>query len=106
MGFEKEEHDSHPWDIEWKGKKLTEEHKPEVLKESLRIAIAGGQVMLKNGVRRVVWTRPMRDEENNLIKPEVMEDFPFLNIARSLGDFWSWKECSQSYLVRSFWLNF
>jgi hypothetical protein len=100
MGYEKEGSESkEPWDYEWSGKNMTEEHKPEELKELLRIAIAGGKVMTKKNVSRVVWTRPMRDAEKKMIDPVVMEDIPFLNIARSLGDFWSWKESSQSYLV-------
>ncbi|CBY11523.1 unnamed protein product [Oikopleura dioica] len=95
MGIESDE--VTPWgDQPWKGRNLTEEHKPTAPKEMQRINAAGGKIRIgKQNCHRVVWTRPKR----NAIDPEETEDIPFLNIARSLGNFWSWKESSKCYLV-------
>jgi len=98
MGIESDE--VTPWgDQPWKGRNLTEEHKPTAPKEMQRINAAGGKIRIgKQNCHRVVWTRPKR----NAIDPEETEDIPFLNIARSLGNFWSWKESSKCYLVSLF----
>ena len=85
--------------LPWYGKNLTVEHSPSNPTELERITKAGGRVAKTFNDARVVWARPMRDAAKNLIVPEVMESAPFLNIARSLGDFWSWNENSEKYIV-------
>lgn len=42
----------------WYPFSLTKDHKPETPLEKKRIEAAGGQVMNKSGVYRVVWNRP------------------------------------------------
>ena len=42
----------------WSSKRLTRDHKPECEPELSRIQDAGGKVVSKSGVPRVVWYRP------------------------------------------------
>ena len=42
----------------WKPRNLTRDHKPECEIELARIEEAGGKVVSKSGVPRVVWNRP------------------------------------------------
>ena len=42
----------------WSSKRLTKDHKPECEPELSRIQDAGGKVVSKSGVPRVVWYRP------------------------------------------------
>ena len=75
---------------------LTEDHKPESPQERSRIERSGGSVVKSKSIYRVVWERL-----NNPGTPfEWTEKMPYLSIARSLGDFWSWNKQSQKYLVR------
>ena len=94
---------------------LTKDHKPESAEEKERIEALGGEVRNKSGVYRVVWKRPMissngpsglslgsQDSDMALV-PEVMptpiNPVPFLAVARSLGDFWSYEEEKNDFVV-------
>uniref|UniRef100_A0A0K0DMU5 PPM-type phosphatase domain-containing protein n=1 Tax=Angiostrongylus cantonensis TaxID=6313 RepID=A0A0K0DMU5_ANGCA len=70
--------------------RLTVDHKPESEDEQARIRIAGGSVALKSGVARVVWT---------LRRSTPTESIPFLAVARSLGDVWSYCEDTKEFIV-------
>jgi protein phosphatase 1D len=112
----------HPETRNWRHEELTQDHKPE--NEIERIENAGGQVKMKIGVHRVVWKRPVlckELEEKLTAEPkhpcydfclgsvasypidEALVDsyqtIPFLAIARSLGDFWSYNPDSDEYVV-------
>lgn len=112
-------HDNGPWI----GKKLTRDHKPEDPIELKRIQTSGGSVMTKSGVNRVVWNRPVFNPNiNHSLKKchsEVLgsdlsqyelnyqrglknvptERIPFLAVARSLGDLWSYNVNSDEFIV-------
>jgi serine/threonine protein phosphatase PrpC len=79
----------------WTGKKLTRDHKPEDPVELERIQKSGGQVVSKGGVNRVVWNRPV---QNNLGEKRY-EKVPFLAVARSLGDLWSYNYDNDEFTV-------
>lgn len=112
----------HPETKNWRHVELTQDHKPE--NEIERIENAGGQVKAKIGVHRVVWRRPVlckELEEKLTAEPkhpcydfcfnsvasypidETLVDsyqtIPFLAIARSLGDFWSFNPDTEEYVV-------
>lgn len=53
MGYTENEDDTN-----WRAMPLTQEHKPECNIEKSRIINAGGKVITKSGVPRVVWNRP------------------------------------------------
>ncbi|XP_003390138.2 PREDICTED: protein phosphatase 1D-like [Amphimedon queenslandica] len=77
-------------------KLLTKDHKPEDPEEQENIRRLGGEVALSlKGVMRVVWER-MRVKSNG--KKEI-DRIPFLSVARSLGDFWSYSAQSGEYTV-------
>ena len=62
---------------------MTDDHKPDSIAERERIEGIGDQVLAsKNGVMRVAWN-----------------GIPFLNIAHSLGDLWSYNPEHNSYHV-------
>ena len=120
IGFDRSQ-DNGPW----LGKKLTRDHKPEDPIELKRIENSGGSVMSKSGVNRVVWNRPvfnpnggqhtlkkchselistshMSHYEMNYqrgIKNVPTERIPFLAVARSLGDLWSYNVASDEFIV-------
>ncbi|CAI5445562.1 unnamed protein product [Caenorhabditis angaria] len=73
---------------------LTIDHKPENLHEQERIKKAGGCTAVKSGVTRVVWRRPMKFHKSG-----HTENIPFLSVARSLGDLWSYCEETDEYVV-------
>lgn len=112
----------HPETKNWRHEELTQDHKPE--NEVERIENAGGQVKAKIGVHRVVWKRPVlckELEEKLFAGPEhpsydiclktvdtypidealvdSYQTIPFLAIARSLGDFWSYNPNSEEFVV-------
>jgi len=82
----------------WTGKKLTRDHKPEDPKELKRIEKSGGQVVNKGGVNRVVWNRPVDPDEGDR-RPSRTEKVPFLAVARSLGDLWSYNYDFDEFVV-------
>lgn len=105
----------------WLHKEFTQDHKPE--NEVDRIELAGGEVKSKIGVHRVVWKKPVltREMDELLTDPdnaysdlfertiesypindnyvESYQKIPFLAIARSLGDFWSYNPESGEFVV-------
>lgn len=80
---------------------LTVDHKPESAHEQLRIAKAGGETAVKSGVTRVIWKRESRMNQlmRNPPNPPVMDSIPFLSVARSLGDLWSYNEKTNMFVV-------
>ncbi|EYC44253.1 hypothetical protein Y032_0467g1994 [Ancylostoma ceylanicum] len=79
--------------------RLTIDHKPESEDEQARIRIAGGSVALKSGVARVVWTRPLKHHTGPVRRSTPTESIPFLAVARSLGDVWSYCEDTKEFIV-------
>ncbi|ETN77965.1 protein phosphatase 2C, partial [Necator americanus] len=79
--------------------RLTVDHKPESEDEQARIRIAGGSVALKSGVARVVWTRPLKHHIGPVRRSTPTESIPFLAVARSLGDVWSYCEDTKEFIV-------
>ena len=74
---------------------LTSDHKPEYPDERIRIENIGGKVLRStDGIMRVAWKR----EKHTTGSPEF-DHIPFLSIARSLGDFWSYAEDHNDYFV-------
>ena len=72
-------------DDKWEGVGLTREHKPENAEERLRIEEAGGKVVSKSGVPRVVWNRPKVGHKGAVRRSTPIDEIPFLAVARSLG---------------------
>lgn len=64
-----------------------QEHKPDHPDERRRIEGHGGSVRRKAGIHRVVWNRPKPARQ--LEATPEFEEIPFLAVARSLGDLWS-----------------
>ena len=72
-------------DPQWKAKPLTKDHKPESNPEKTRIEDAGGKVVTKSGVPRVVWNRPRIGHKGPVRRSTHIDEIPFLAVARSLG---------------------
>ena len=51
----------------------------------------------RKGVPRVVWERKKQSDDPD--KPPTIDFIPFLSVSRSLGDFWSWNEGTQQFVV-------
>ncbi|KAG9508739.1 Protein phosphatase 1D [Fragariocoptes setiger] len=110
----------------WISRTMTTDHKPESPLEKSRIEKAGGSVAKKNGVDRVVWDKPVlrpwrpvpefeatnhfdsppeyrwSQPTNYPIHPEYIKSIlplPFLAVARSLGDLWSYNGQTKEYIV-------
>ncbi|XP_057357253.1 protein phosphatase 1D-like isoform X2 [Manis pentadactyla] len=64
---------------------VTQDHKPELPKERERIEGLGGSVMNKSGVNRVVWKRPRLTHNGPVRRSTVIDQIPFLAVARALG---------------------
>lgn len=86
-------------DTEWRAEPLTKDHKPENKQEMTRIQRAGGKVMTKSGVHRVVWNRPQIGHQGPVRRSTPMDEIPFLAVARSLGDFWSYNSQLDQFVV-------
>ncbi|XP_030379670.1 uncharacterized protein LOC115627916 [Scaptodrosophila lebanonensis] len=94
LGYQKEN------ETTWRAKQLTTDHKPESVEEKTRIQRAGGNVTVKSGVPRVVWNRPRDPFHRGPIKQRTpVDDIPFLAVARSLGDLWSYNSRCREFVV-------
>uniref|UniRef100_A0AAF5PQK6 PPM-type phosphatase domain-containing protein n=1 Tax=Wuchereria bancrofti TaxID=6293 RepID=A0AAF5PQK6_WUCBA len=78
---------------------LTVDHKPDSSLEVQRINSAGGMVMKKSGVTRVVWTRPIRGHVGPVRRSTPTESIAFLAVARALGDLWSYNRETKQFIV-------
>ena len=70
---------------------LSRDHKPDDPTEVERL---GGQVQVKKGVPRER-KKPSDDPD----KPPTIDFIPYLNVSRSLGNFWSWNDSLSSLLT-------
>ncbi|XP_015240479.1 PREDICTED: protein phosphatase 1D-like, partial [Cyprinodon variegatus] len=82
-----------------KAVELTQDHKPELPKERERIEGLGGSVIKKSGVNRVVWKRPRLSHNGPVRRSTVIDQIPFLAVARALGDLWSYDFYSGEFVV-------
>ncbi|XP_069700977.1 protein phosphatase 1D isoform X2 [Periplaneta americana] len=83
----------------WKGRPLTRDHKPESEDETARIMQSGGKVVSKSGVPRVVWNRPRLGHRGPVRRSTHIDEIPFLAVARSLGDLWSYNSELDQFVV-------
>ncbi|KAH7957642.1 hypothetical protein HPB52_020956 [Rhipicephalus sanguineus] len=83
----------------WYGQPLTHDHKPENPREKERIHSVGGLVMNKSGVDRVVWNRPCVGHRGPVRRSTHFDKIPFLAVARSLGDLWSYNYTAGKFVV-------
>ena len=98
LGFEnKDENDANG--KVWSAKPLTRDHKPESDEESRRIERSGGKVICKSGVPRVVWNRPKMGHKGPVRRSTHIDEIPFLAVARSLGDLWSYNSEEDVFVV-------
>ncbi len=86
-------------DSSWSCRPLTRDHKPESQEESRRIAESGGKVICKSGVPRVVWNRPRMGHRGPVRRSTHIDEIPFLAVARSLGDLWSYNSEEDVFVV-------
>jgi protein phosphatase 1D len=84
---------------EWRARPLTRDHKPENLDEMTRINQCGGKVVAKSGVPRVVWNRPKMGHQGPVRRSTPIDEIPFLAVARSLGDLWSYNSQINQFIV-------
>lgn len=83
----------------WKARALTKDHKPESVPEMIRIQACGGKVVSKSGVPRVVWNRPRIGHKGPVRRSTHIDEIPFLAVARSLGDLWSYNSELDKFVV-------
>ncbi|KAJ8979813.1 hypothetical protein NQ317_001304 [Molorchus minor] len=84
---------------EWNANPLTRDHKPENEEEMSRIEQCGGKVVSKSGVPRVVWNRPKIGHQGPVRRSTPIDEIPFLAVARSLGDLWSYNSQINQFIV-------
>ncbi|KAG8451687.1 hypothetical protein GDO86_003758 [Hymenochirus boettgeri] len=82
-----------------KAMEVTQDHKPELPRERERIEGLGGSVINKSGVNRVVWKRPRLAHNGPVRRSTVIDQIPFLAVARALGDLWSYDFYSGEFVV-------
>ncbi|XP_060064593.1 protein phosphatase 1D-like [Ylistrum balloti] len=82
-----------------RGTMLTIDHKPDSPIEKKRIEECGGQVVAKSGVQRVVWNRPKVNHKGPIRRSTPIDRIPFLAVARSLGDLWSYNYLNEEFVV-------
>ncbi|OWF55990.1 uncharacterized protein LOC110452869 [Mizuhopecten yessoensis] len=82
-----------------RGTMLTIDHKPDSPAEKKRIEECGGQVVAKSGVQRVVWNRPKVNHKGPIRRSTPIDRIPFLAVARSLGDLWSYNYLNEEFVV-------
>ncbi|XP_075445743.1 protein phosphatase 1D isoform X3 [Ascaphus truei] len=82
-----------------KAVEVTQDHKPELPRERERIEGLGGSVINKSGVNRVVWKRPRLTHNGPVRRSTVIDQIPFLAVARALGDLWSYDFYSGKFVV-------
>lgn len=78
---------------------MTREHKPDCDIELARIKEAGGKVVAKAGVPRVVWYRPSNGHQGPVRRSTPIDEVPFLAVARALGDLWSYNAEEDVFIV-------
>ncbi|KAF5290114.1 hypothetical protein FQA39_LY14895 [Lamprigera yunnana] len=83
----------------WIAKPLTKDHKPESASEIQRIKQCGGKVISKSGVPRIVWNRPRLGHQGPIRRSTPIDEIPFLAVARSLGDLWSYNSQLDEFVV-------
>ncbi|KAK4878443.1 hypothetical protein RN001_010949 [Aquatica leii] len=83
----------------WMSKPLTKDHKPESAGEIQRIRQCGGKVVSKSGVPRIVWNRPRLGHQGPIRRSTPIDEIPFLAVARSLGDLWSYNSQLDEFVV-------
>ncbi|XP_062872715.1 protein phosphatase, Mg2+/Mn2+ dependent, 1Da [Trichomycterus rosablanca] len=88
-----------PNDRVLRAEEITQDHKPELPKERKRIEGLGGSVIKKSGVNRVVWKRPRLTHNGPVRRSTVIDQIPFLAVARALGDLWSYDFYSGEFVV-------
>ncbi|KAK2880988.1 hypothetical protein Q8A67_018256 [Cirrhinus molitorella] len=89
----------HPSDEFIRAVEVTQDHKPDLPKERERIEGLGGSVIKKSGVNRVVWKRPRLTHNGPVRRSTVIDQIPFLAVARALGDLWSYDFYSGEFVV-------
>lgn len=75
---------------------MTDNHKPYNYKEKQRIELLGGSIAISKGETRVVYERK---EPSHIPEVYNVHRIPYLNMTRSLGDFWSTVEDKQDHLI-------
>jgi protein phosphatase 1D len=85
--------------LSWKAAPLTVDHKPDSEEERERIEACGGKVVEKLNIHRVVWYRPKFPHQGPIRRNTRIEEIPFLAVARSLGDLWSYNLKTQKFMV-------
>lgn len=88
-----------PGSPKWEARRLTRDHKPENVHELSRIESCGGKVITKSGVPRVVWYRPHIGHKGPITRSTPHDEIPFLAVARSLGDLWSYNSANNEFIV-------
>ncbi|NP_957384.2 protein phosphatase, Mg2+/Mn2+ dependent, 1Da [Danio rerio] len=89
----------HPSEEFIRAVEITQDHKPDLPKERERIEGLGGSVIKKSGVNRVVWKRPRLTHNGPVRRSTVIDQIPFLAVARALGDLWSYDFYSGEFVV-------